>query len=70
MKFIWNMTDREIWKEGLTAGSLMAGVGVVAGIYEGDMAAVAIGGLTLASLSGMGLLGKKLREIEEMINDG
>lgn len=62
------MTDKEIWKEGIIAGSLVTGVGVVAGLSEGSITAASIGGLFLFSASGFGLIAKKLREIEEKVD--
>lgn len=67
MKYIWNMTDKEIWIEGMTAGALVTGIGVVAGTSEGNFNAAALGGLFLSSMSAFGLIAKKLQEIEQEV---
>jgi len=68
MKNIWNMSDKQIWKEGITAGSIVTAVAVAAGIYtEHALIAAAIGGAFLATMSAFGLTAKKLREIEKEV---
>jgi len=70
MKYIWNMDSKQIWKEGMTTGSIVTAITVGAGLYtQNALTSAAIGGTFLSIMSGLAILSEKIRELEKAMEE-